>query len=137
MACTVPWSPTPSKYNVVEKIPFYFNLYRPLIKVPKRGSEIKTLYLTHLEVDLELAQSDRVEIFKDLLATVYQETMILSAWHMLSFCDFKSNGFANSLGVYLTNRIPMRLFSVTHGEPALENNQNSANPEVGFEIALV
>jgi len=136
VACFAPWSPGSAKVNVVEKIPFYFQFYRPLINVPRMGTSLDTLYLTHLEVDQKLPRDSRQKIFRALFDFFYSsEIRRQKMWHMISFCDYPATSFKEGLKGYLVNAIPMKLFNVRHREHARLDIKDKA--EVGFEIALV
>jgi hypothetical protein len=137
IACFALWSPASSKVNVIEKLPWYFNLLRPLVRVPDPGSALKTMYLTHLEVERTLEAPERRTHFVELFSAMADQAWNPD-WHMVSFSDFPSLGLGRALSKrFLAQEIPMKLFTVRDpASPALELDSDSRE-EPGFEIALV
>jgi hypothetical protein len=136
-ACFALWSPAPSKVNVIERLPWHFSLYRPLIRFPKIGSPLKAMYLTHLEVERTRPAAERRALFAGLFDWMSAQAWERD-WHMVSFCDFPTLGMGDSLkGRFLTQEVPMKLFTVRHVDAEPLELMKRDREEPGFEIALV
>jgi hypothetical protein len=136
-ACFALWSPSQAKVNVIERIPWYYQLYRPLAPVPRSGEVLRVMYLTHVGIDRELPAAERRECF----GALFDHMAIHAwdpAWHMVSFCDFPSSDFQNALrGRYLLQTIPMKLFTVRPSNSQPLDLEQESRAEPGFEMALV
>jgi hypothetical protein len=122
--------------NVIEKLPWYFNLCRPLFRVPSPGSAIKAMYLTHLEVERELPPTERRKLFAELFGFMATQAWD-KEWHMVSFCDFPSVRLGDGLRGFFKQEVPMKLFTVRPAGAGQLAVDSKAREEPGFEIALV
>jgi hypothetical protein len=131
--CLFPWSPSPTKYNVIEQAPLSIQLLRPLIRFPMRGDELKTLYMTHFEVSAE-TKSERTRRAQGLLRAALEEGF-RGDWNMISYCDFLGDQFDRGFHGYLSRTVPMQLYQVL---PETKKRESSSSVEsAGFEMALV
>ncbi len=134
--CAAPWSPGSGKRNVLERRPRWASWLNPLIRVPAVGEELRTLYLTHLEIDSSLTPELRRRAFRQLLDRIWEDPRRRQS-HMLSFSDFDSDGFAGALGGYLFQQIPMALYTVRHRDDPPIRWDHGETDRPNFEIALV
>ena len=140
LGCFAAWSPSQAKVNIVERLPWYFNLARPFLKVPQPGTALGAVYLTHLAIRRSLSTADRKDVFRRLFRFYYEGFRDPLA-HLFSFCDFPEMAFHESLqgirGGFLIQKIPMTLFTVRHTHSRAEALDPETCREPGFEIALV
>ncbi len=139
LAVTALWNPEQSKSNILEKIPPWFQLYRPFISVPATGEKLRALYLTHLSFAPYLAENLRSDAVAALISHAFR-TRSNRDHHLISLCDFAKWDLNSRLSLargWVTQTIPMALYSVRHTSHAplgLSANECAAP---GFEIALV
>lgn len=136
LGCLAPWTPTRAKRNLMDGIPFYLRILKGLIPIPERGKELKTIYLTHLEIERTLRPLERREIFRQLFDRCYEEIKTKEI-HTVSFCDFSSNEFHAALSGYFKQLIPMTLYVARHDSTPKPAWVAGEELEPGFEIALV
>ena len=132
---TALWSPSLTKKIRIERVPMGLRLLGSMLKLPKTGDELKSLYLTHLAVeDAENSLVMRNDIFEALLAAAWVEAGRRDV-HLLSFCRLLSEPMDLASYKYLAQRIPMALFRVHATED--KNPWLLHSGSAGFEMALV
>jgi hypothetical protein len=136
LACTAAWSPSHSKRNVVDRLPFSLRALRPFLPVPARGEAVRSVYMTHLILSSSLSTSEKKQAFLALFSDFYRANR-RSDLHMVSFCDFAALKLHSVLGSYLKQAIPMSLYVVRPRSSAPEQWSPDELITPGFEIALV
>jgi hypothetical protein len=142
IACFAPWTPSPTKKIVVDRMPFSMRALTWSQRLatgdgPREGSELKMKYLTALEVSRELDERDRLSVFRALLDHTYSSGCFRGA-HLVAFTDFPQQSWLGALGGYLKQTTPMTLYQVLHRE--YENDPailRIGELPPGFEMALV
>ena len=134
VGCFAPWSPSDAKRNIIERVPWYLTVLRPILRIPRQGQAVYANYLTHLEIDPSLGSADRRRVFSALFRYYYAHHRDRTA-HVVSFCDYSATRFHEGLGGFVLQKIPMTLFSVAHVDSHEQSIDGCEEP--GFEMALV
>lgn len=130
-ACTLPWDPTPVKRMRVKRAPAWlagtFSALNFLgFHFPTVGSDLRTVYLTHLNSDETL---DRSRVVQEFINFVFETDHDLT---MVSFSEDTEKKV--NLHHYFYQKVPVLLYRVRlHGDIPLQDKVN----EVGFEMGLV
>ena len=101
IGCVCPWNAAKTKKMVLDAAPLSITaLGRLLPWVGKpgisTGSELKVLYLTHLEIASALTDDERQTVFEMLLKYVYDHKL-QNGYHMMTFADFPARPLALGL----------------------------------------
>jgi hypothetical protein len=138
-----PWSPSPHKRILVEKLPRSLALaLRPFrwlgLPIPAPGEELRVQYLTWLELDPALSLRMRQELFRAGL-NAYWRSPSRPRSSLLAFCDFDSETLSPGLPQYLKTETKLTLFQVVASSEPLPS-AGAFGPGCrppGFEMALV
>jgi len=143
VACLAPWSNGNSRRIVVEKAPLplkIFGSFLPLCgqRAIKENHELKTLYLTCLEIDSSKGQQERAELFGFMVDFLFASGR-RRGYNLISSLD----GLHCSLGKgierkgYMYSKQRAALYQVLSPEEALEKRFLSVTDGeiVGFELA--
>lgn len=139
VAVTALWSPSPAKKIVVEKIPstqkYLLTALSLFTKVPKENQELKVLYLTFLTISPDLDQTEREEVFHDLVAHIF-EAKLCQDYHMLAYTEFPTQfPLKKGLSGFVSFETPMTLYQVLD-KSYLDWELHDGFPP-GFEMSLV
>lgn len=125
------WYPGDTKKMMVDNLPLSVRLARPFsrlfgIRLPKNQGELKSLFLTHLNVK-------DVSVLTDILNFIFKEG--LQGCHVVSFSDFEQQNFERELKGFLVQSEPMSLYQVTNEND--EHKLPELNHAPGLEMALI
>jgi hypothetical protein len=92
VGCFAPWDLAGGRRIVVDSfsrgLAAAAAVIRPLVrKIPRPGDELRILYLTTQEIDLELPAVERNAVFGALLDALY-DSDLPAAYHMVAVCDY-------------------------------------------------
>ncbi|HET6283009.1 MAG TPA: hypothetical protein VFH73_18760 [Polyangia bacterium] len=92
LGCFAPWDLSPGRRIVVDRFPAVLaaaaTMLRPLIKkIPRPGEDLRILYLTTQEIDLDLVPSRRDAVFRALLDAL-DASGLSNDFHMVALCDY-------------------------------------------------
>ncbi|HWU43554.1 MAG TPA: hypothetical protein VN132_08955 [Bdellovibrio sp.] len=131
IACTLPWDPSFAKRMTVTKAPFLMRfIFRALnavgFSMPTVGESLKTLYMTHLNIDTNIDEALSVQSFLHYLFKHHRK------YHMISFAD--EARLVDRLRGFIYQKVGVMLYTValTNETPLLTESKR-----VGFEMGLV
>jgi hypothetical protein len=92
LGCFAPWDLSAGRRIVVDRFPAVLaaaaKVLRPLIKkIPRPGEDLRILYLTTQEIDLDLLPPRRDAVFRALLDAL-DESALAKDFHMVALCDY-------------------------------------------------
>lgn len=137
-----PWFSHTARRLVVARMPFYLRMlgkFLPWVgKQPiHEGTELKTLYLTHLEFAGALSDQDRISVFEGLLNRIYVDGLSRKV-HLLSFIDFSTHSLMKAIRGkgYLYDRVPGTFYQVLHRSQLPTHSVNPTHQPPAFEIGI-
>lgn len=131
VACTFPWDPGFAKRMTVTKAPKSLTVAFSFLKLagfsmPKLGESLKTLYMTHLNIQKGVDESQAIQSFLQYLLKIHKD------YHMISFAD--EIGVTHRLKGFITQKIEVMLYLVALTEEAQLQKGSQC---MSFEMALV
>jgi hypothetical protein len=129
LACALPWRGSHSRKAVIEKMPARLKFAAHLLpfiqgKRIREQDELNSLYLTHLEFDPELTESQRGSALEMILNFIFARG-IFSNQHVLHFIEPEAQPFLDHLSGYYRQSTPATAYQVasrSHTEIPLLNS---------------
>ena len=141
VGCLAPWDLSSARRIIIDRFPAVLaaaaRVIRPLSKkVPRPGEELRILYLTTQEIDLDLPQPRRAAIFAALLDALYASGAA-DPFHMVALCDYESDSFlAQVEPSYFTMSTPTLLYQLCRRGDAQALREQDLPCHVGHEMCL-
>lgn len=117
VGCFAPWDLSAGRRIIVDNFPAVLaaaaKMIRPLTrKVPRPGEELRILYVTTQEIDLDLAPPQRAVVFGALLDALYKSG-VADDFHMVGLCDYDSDSHLRQIDPgYFTMKTPTMLYQL-------------------------
>ena len=140
-----PWSPSPAKRIIIDRLPSGSAFTLWLAKLfgfytPRLQEELQITTLTWLETEARLSLADKQSVFRFTLDSFFCSSTPGYRFNaqnsMIAFCDFDQEPLIGGLSGYITQQIPMTLYEVTADQAKTQAQTERLRPS-GFEIALV
>jgi hypothetical protein len=141
LGCLAPWDLSAGRRIVVDNFPPVLAVaakaIRPLLKkVPRPGEELRILYLTTQEIDLDLAAPRRKAVFSALLDAVY-ESGVAKDFHMVALCDYDNESFREEVDPsYFTMKTETMLYQLHRPSSPKIIREQDLSCHVGHEMCL-
>lgn len=137
LAVTLPSSPSRIKRMIIKDLSWALKMFINTLKVfgvnaPKENQELKTLYLTHLNIARAI---DSKAVLTQFLNFLHNDS-VSKTYHMISFANWSNQKW----GEYLRYSITVNLYEVTSFSKSpkiLQPQGNLSTQAFGFEMALV
>ncbi|MGE0633950.1 MAG: hypothetical protein AB7O96_16165 [Pseudobdellovibrionaceae bacterium] len=139
IATTALWNPNHCKQVVVEG-PWWTKFINPIAKffsLPQFGKPIEIIYMTHLNFDWSLGDTQRQSAMHSLMDSIWSEKKKRNA-HAFAFCDFKGHSVLPAVKNYITSSTKVGMYlSVPEEEFATFDPSILGYFPPAFEMALV
>ncbi|HEY0710674.1 MAG TPA: hypothetical protein VGG33_27975 [Polyangia bacterium] len=141
IGCFAPWDISPGRRIVIDKFPKALaaaaSVLRPLIKkVPRPGDELRILYLTTQEIDLDLTRAQRNLVFRSLLDALYDSGMP-SEFHMVALCDYDHDSLREEVDPrYFTSKTDTMLYQLCERGSSTVIRESDLKWHAGHEMCL-
>ena len=141
LGCFAPWDPSEGRKVILNQFPKFLHFLGKIMqvfgkKIPKKGSPLEILYLTHLELKHGLTKKQKFDVFNQLLDSLY-ESNIVKDYHFFSFADFFVDNLTEGIKKnYILQESPNAFFQVCTSETKKIFNTDDIKVAPGHEMVL-
>lgn len=141
VGCFAPWDLSAGRRIVVDRFPAALaaaaTVLRPLIKkLPRPGDDLRILYLTTQEIDLDLPVPRRNAVFRALMDALYASGLP-TAFHMVALCDYDHDSLLAEVDPrYFTSKTDTMLYQLCERGNANVIREQDLSCHAGHEMCL-